>query len=126
MSTKLKLMGVDVASFGDAFATHAGRARHQHRRHAGGGLQEARRQRRQQHLLGGILVGDAADYGQLLQLVQNRMPLPPHPEDLMMPPRAGERSAGLGVDALPDAAQICSCNNVSKGADLRAPSASAS
>ncbi len=47
MSTKLKLMGVDVASFGDAFAADARRARDQRRRHAGRSLQEAGRQPRQ-------------------------------------------------------------------------------
>ena len=76
-----------------------------------------------QLLLGGVLVGDAANYAQLAQLAQNRIPLPPHPEDLLMPPREGGKSAGFGVDALPDAAQICSCNNVEQGADLRARSA---
>jgi nitrite reductase (NADH) large subunit len=115
MSTKLKLMGVDVASFGDAFASTPGA----HVLSVVDTLAEVYKKLvvspDKQHLLGGVLVGDAANYGQLLQLVQNRIPLPPHPEDLMMPPRSGERPAGLGVDALPDAAQICSCNNVSKG-----------
>ena len=41
MSTKLKLLGVDVASFGDAFGSHAGRARRQPLRHQHRRLQEA-------------------------------------------------------------------------------------
>ena len=68
-------------------------------------------------LLGGILIGDASAYGNLLQLVQNQITLPPHPEDLLVPPREGATAPLLGVDNLPDTAQICSCNNVSK-ADL--------
>ena len=115
MSTKLKLMGVDVASFGDAFATTHGA----HVISVVDTLAEVYKKlvisADKQLLLGGVLVGDAANYGQLAQLAQNRIPLPPHPEDLLMPPREGGKSAGFGVDALPDAAQICSCNNVSKG-----------
>ena len=45
------------------------------------------------------------------------MPLPARPESLLV--AAGGRAArvgALGVAALPAAAQICSCNNVSKGA----------
>ena len=113
MSTKLKLMGVDVASFGDAFAACPGA----HVISVVDTLSEVYKKLvvspDKKLLLGGMLVGDAASYGQLLQLVQNRIPLPPHPEELLMPARAGE-PAGLGVDALPDAAQICSCHNVSK------------
>ena len=67
-------------------------------------------------LLGAILVGDASDYGTLLQMALNahaaaRAPRGPDP--------AGARrraSKGLGVDLLPDSALICSCNSVTKGA----------
>jgi nitrite reductase (NADH) large subunit len=115
MSTKLKLLGVDVASFGDAFAATPGA----HVLSIVDTLAEVYKKLvvspDRKRLLGGMLVGDAAAYGQLVQLVQNGITLPPHPEDLIIPPRAGDRPAGLGVDALPDAAQICSCNNVSKG-----------
>jgi len=107
MSTKLKLMGVDVASFGDAFATTHGA----HVISVVDTLAEVYKKlvisADKQLLLGGVLVGDAGNYGQLVQLVQNRIPLPPHPEDLLMPPREGGKSAGFGVDSLPDAAQIC-------------------
>ncbi len=67
-------------------------------------------------LLGGVLVGDASAYSQLLIHVQAEMKLPEHPEDLLFPPREGGTKSGFGVDALPDAAMICSCNNVAKGA----------
>jgi nitrite reductase (NADH) large subunit len=115
MSTKLKLMGVDVASFGDAFGSHAGA-------HVVSLLDTSAALYKKlvlspdrKHLLGGMLVGDASAYGELLQLAQNRIVLPPEPETLILPAGKGERPAGLGVTALPDAAQICSCNNVSKG-----------
>lgn len=121
MSTKLKLLGVDVASFGDHFAKTPGAKEvtlvdsrqgiYKKLVLCGDGTQ----------LLGGILVGDASGYGTLLQFVQNQITLPPHPEDLLMPPREGKVSlATMGVDSLPDTAQICSCNNVSKGDICRA------
>jgi nitrite reductase (NADH) large subunit len=115
MSTKLKLMGVDVASFGDAFGAHKGA-------HVVSLLDTSAALYKKlvlspdrKHLLGGMLVGDASAYGELLQLTQNQIVLPPEPEGLILPAGKGERPAGMGVTALPDAAQICSCNNVSKG-----------
>ena len=61
MSTKLKLLGVDVASFGDAFGAHAGRPRRQPLRHRHRRLQEAGAvSADSKHLLGGMLVGDAS------------------------------------------------------------------
>jgi nitrite reductase (NADH) large subunit len=65
-------------------------------------------------LLGAVLVGDTADYGSLLQYCLNQIDLPDSPMSLILP--AGDGRPALGVDALPDSAQICSCNNVSKGA----------
>jgi nitrite reductase (NADH) large subunit len=117
LSTRLKLMGVDVASFGDAFATTPGAKEVS--------MVDARAQTYKKvvidgegkRLLGGILVGDASNYGVLHQMVQSRLAIPPHPEDLILPPRQGERgSVALGVDAFPDDARICSCENVSKAA----------
>ncbi|MES2755908.1 MAG: nitrite reductase large subunit NirB, partial [Pseudomonadota bacterium] len=68
------------------------------------------------YLLGGVLVGDAAEYGTLLQMMLNRIELPESPEFLILPQSDGSARPALGVDALPDSAQICSCNDVSKGA----------
>ncbi|HSY39623.1 MAG TPA: FAD-dependent oxidoreductase, partial [Polyangia bacterium] len=85
MSTKLKLMGVDVASFGDAFGGHAGA-------HVVSLLDTSAALYKKlvlspdrKHLLGGMLVGDASAYGELLQLAQNRIVLPPEPESLILP-----------------------------------------
>ena len=113
LSTKLKLMGVDVASFGNyeaspdeatplifedpfglvykkLFFSHDGTS-----------------------LLGGILVGDADDYGVLSVLAKSDQPLPCPPADLMGTGRPGESALG-SIDSMPDDAQICSCNNVLK------------
>jgi nitrite reductase (NADH) large subunit len=115
MSTKLKLMGVDVASIGDAHAAGQGARACV--------LIDERRQVYKKlvvnaegtRLLGGILIGGAEEYGTWLQMVQNDLPLPANPEQLMFSPVEaidGHQPAGLA--ALPDSAQICSCNNVSK------------
>ncbi|TWG88425.1 nitrite reductase (NADH) large subunit [Cupriavidus gilardii J11] len=115
MSTKLKLMGVDVASLGDPHGATPGSRAYQF-------IDERKQIYKKlvvsdcgKYLLGGVLVGDAAEYGTLLQMMLNRMPLPESPEFLILPASDGAARPGLGVDALPDSAQICSCNNVSKG-----------
>ncbi|VEB84225.1 nitrite reductase [NAD(P)H] large subunit [Citrobacter koseri] len=76
-------------------------------------------------LLGGVLVGDAADYATLLQMMLNGMALPGQPESLILPALAGSAPKALGVAALPDSAQICSCHNVSKADICQAVSAGA-
>lgn len=114
MSTKLKLLGVDVASFGDNFARTPGSKELVFNNTIAGTYKKLVVSEDGKLLLGGILIGDASAYGNLLQLVQNAITLPPHPEDLLVPPREGGGAPLLGVDNLPDTAQICSCNNVSK------------
>jgi nitrite reductase (NADH) large subunit len=116
MSTKLKLMGVDVASFGDAFSTTP-QAKEVSIVDA---LAETYKKlvisADGKRLLGGILVGDAANYGVLHQMLESGIALPPHPEDLILPPRAvGPMTASVGVDAFADDTRICTCENVSKG-----------
>ncbi len=117
MSTKLKLLGVDVASLGDAHAATPGARTclfSDERRQVYKKLVLSADSRQ---LLGAILVGEAEEYGELLQMMLNGLPLPEAPESLILPAAAGEkRPAGAGIAALPDTAQICSCNNVSKGA----------
>lgn len=120
MSTKLKLLrNVDVASFGDAFAKTPDAKEIAITDAVKGVYKKLVLNQDGSRLLGGILVGDAAAYGTLLQFVQNGIALPPHPEDLLLPPREGTPVA-MGVESLPDTAQICSCNNVSKGEICRA------
>ncbi|MFZ1787481.1 MAG: nitrite reductase large subunit NirB [Saprospiraceae bacterium] len=114
MSTKLKLLGVDVASFGDAIDIH-----HEHTPI----IFENRHEKIYKRvnisadgtkLMGGILVGDATEYNMLLQIYKNGMPLPKNPEDLILGSRNGVGSLN-DVSALPDSAVICSCENVNKG-----------
>ena len=113
MSTKLKLMGVDVCSIGDAHGSAPGALNYVFTDEAAGVYKKLVVAEDRRQLLGAILVGDAADYGTLLQMALNPMALPEHPEDLILPAREGKK--GLGVDMLPDAALICSCNGVTKG-----------
>jgi nitrite reductase (NADH) large subunit len=114
MSTKLKLMGVDVASLGDAHGSTPDALNYVFTDEAAGVYKKLVVSADRKHALGAILVGDTSDYGALLQLALNAVPLPEHPEELILPMRNGG-AKGIGVDALPDGALICSCNNVSKG-----------
>ncbi|MCY4746612.1 nitrite reductase large subunit NirB [Pelomonas sp. UHG3] len=115
MSTKLKLMGVDVASIGDAHGKTPKSRSYQ--------FVDERKQIYKkivvsedgQFLLGAVLVGDAEEYGTLLQMALNGIKLPADPEFLILPSSDGKAKVGIGPDALPDSAQLCSCNNVTKG-----------
>ncbi|WP_128376792.1 nitrite reductase large subunit NirB [Streptomyces cavernae] len=111
LSTKLKLLGVDVASFGDAHGT-ADDCLDVVYSDSRSGLYKKLVIGRDGTLLGGILVGDAEAYGTLKAFTGSVPPV--SPESLVLPAGAGE-SAQLGPTALPDEAIICSCNNVTKG-----------
>ncbi|WP_020683459.1 nitrite reductase large subunit NirB [Marinobacterium rhizophilum] len=116
MSTKLKLMGVDVASIGDAHGHTPGARNYTYLDEACGVYKKIVVNESGSTLLGAILVGDAEDYGTLLQYALNGIELPEFPDSLILPQRGGDgKPAGLGVAALPEAAQICSCHDVSKG-----------
>ncbi|MGQ0844738.1 MAG: nitrite reductase large subunit NirB [Sporichthyaceae bacterium] len=114
MSTKLKLLGVDVASFGDAFATTPGSLELTYADPLAGTYKKLVVTGDGKYLLGGILVGDASSYLTLRPLAGADIPLPPDPHELILPARSGA-PGGAGVVGLPDAATICSCENVSKG-----------
>ncbi|MDV6301371.1 MULTISPECIES: nitrite reductase large subunit NirB [Rhodococcus] len=109
MSTKLKLMGVDVASFGDAMAATPGALEVVFSDAPKGTYAKLVVTDDAKTLLGGILVGDASAYSLLRPLVGRE--LPGDPGALISP--AAEQ---VGIGALPDDAEICSCNGVSKGA----------
>ncbi|MEK6242992.1 MAG: nitrite reductase large subunit NirB [Pseudomonadota bacterium] len=114
MSTKLKLMGVDVCSIGDAHGSAPGALNYVFTDEAAGVYKKLVVAEDRKQLLGAILVGDATDYGTLLQMALNPLPLPEHPEELILPAREGKK--GLGIELLPDSALVCSCNGVTKGA----------
>ncbi len=125
MSTKLKLLGVDVASIGDAHGKTPGSYAYSFIDEANEIYKKIVVSADGRHLLGGILVGDADDYGSLLQYCLNGIELPERPERLILPLHDGDDKPGLGVAALPASAQICSCNNVSKGVLIAAVDAGA-
>jgi nitrite reductase (NADH) large subunit len=124
MSTKLKLMGVDVASIGDAHAKSQGALVYTYQNGATEVYKRLVVSQDKKQLLGAVLVGDASGYGTLLQYCLNGIELPENPDALILPPR-GDESVGLGPDALPMSAQICSCYDVSKGAICQAIEAGA-
>ncbi|PWC12534.1 nitrite reductase (NAD(P)H) small subunit [Brenneria corticis] len=115
MSTKLKLLGVEVASIGDAHDRAAGSQSYQWTDGPHEVYKKIVVSADGKRLLGAVLIGDSADYSTLLQMMLNDMPLPAHPESLILPARSGDAPKGLGVAALPAGAPICSCHNVSKG-----------
>jgi nitrite reductase (NADH) large subunit len=112
MSTKLKLLGVDVASFGDALATgnvsevtYVDDVEHVYRKlvlSADG-----------KKLIGGVLVGDASAYDVLRATSASGGTLPARPAEMVVPASGGE--GWLGAGALVDNALVCSCNTVTKG-----------
>jgi nitrite reductase (NADH) large subunit len=115
MSTKLKLIGVDVASFGDPFITGNGIKTIAINDSHKAVYKRINISEDGKTLLGGILVGDAEQYNMLLQTCKNKVVLPPNPEDVILGSRGGEGDGGAGVTSLPDDALICSCESVSKG-----------
>ncbi len=119
MSTKLKLLGVDVASFGDAFAATDGALELTYADAVAGVYKKlvvAESEDGTFRLLGGILVGDASAYGVLRPMVSSGIALPDNPEQLILP-----ASSGLQL-GMPDEAQVCSCNDVTKADILHAVS----
>jgi len=123
MSTKLKLIGIDVASFGDPFAGNPyiagtdqkGVRSIVFRDQSKGIYKRVNISPDGKYLLGGVLVGDASQFGMLQQTVNNKIILPANPEDLILGSRGGAGSEDSGVANLPDDALICSCEAITKG-----------
>ncbi|GFF30107.1 nitrite reductase [NAD(P)H] [Aspergillus udagawae] len=138
LSTKLKLLGVDVASFGDFFADRDGPKFLPGRRPSivDGSVRSSDGDREPnvkaltykdpfagvykkylftmdgKYLLGGMMIGDTKDYVKLNQMVKSQRPLEVPPSQFILgAQKDGEETA----DDLDDDAQICSCHNVTKG-----------
>ncbi|WP_199441440.1 nitrite reductase large subunit NirB [Umezawaea beigongshangensis] len=107
-STKLKLLGVDVASFGDAHATAEGSLEVVLNNAVAGTYAKLVVSDDAKTLLGGVLVGDASSYPLLRPLVGREVPGDPA---ALISPAGGEP---VGLDALPADAQVCSCHAVTK------------
>lgn len=108
-ATKLKLSGVDVASFGDTRAEQDGALEIVYADPARGLYQKLVVSDDARTLLGGVFVGDAEPYAALRPLLGR---------ELGSEPGAYLSAAGgamPGGDDLPDDALVCSCNNVSAG-----------
>ena len=114
MSTKLKLIGVDVASFGEPFAAGDEVRTLVYEDTMKGIYKRINISADGKQLLGGILIGDAEQYNMLLQTCKNKTVLPPNPEEMMLGARNGEAAAGAGVLGLPGEAVICSCEGITK------------
>ncbi len=113
MSTKLKLMGMDVGSIGDAHARTDGCKSYVYSNQPDQIYKKIVVSPDGKELIGAVLVGDTSEYDSLLQYALNGIELPENPDGLILP-SSGEKPT-LGVDALPDTATICSCLNVTKG-----------
>ncbi|GBQ16368.1 nitrite reductase large subunit NirB [Swaminathania salitolerans] len=114
MSTKLKLLGVDVGSIGDAQGAEPGSTSYRFVGEAEGAYRRLVISADGKRVTGAVLVGDNSYYDTILQFVQNAIRPPADPAALILP--RGEGAALLGSDSLPDTATICSCHNVTKGA----------
>jgi nitrite reductase (NADH) large subunit len=114
MSAKLKLMGIDVASFGKYELSADDATPLTYEDPFGGVYRKLFFSKDGTKLHGGILVGDAGDYGRLLMLSKETGPLSCTPTELL----GGRTSSntGAGAEQFADDAQVCSCNNVTKGA----------
>jgi nitrite reductase (NADH) large subunit len=108
-ATKLKLSGVDVASFGDALARTEQALEIVYADPARGLYQKLVMTDDAKTLLGGIFVGDASPYASLRPLLGTQ---------LSSEPAAYLSASGMeppANDELPDAALVCACNNVAAG-----------
>ncbi|PKF50857.1 nitrite reductase large subunit NirB [Enterovibrio nigricans] len=120
MSTKLKLLGVDVASLGDAQGNTPGAQFYTF----SDGIEQVYKRiivsEDGKKLLGAVLVGDTESYSSLLQTLLNDLPLPEYPSVLLLSDGAADSDSGAaGLANLPDEALICSCYDVTKG-DIKA------
>ncbi|KAI9374963.1 hypothetical protein BJX61DRAFT_550430 [Aspergillus egyptiacus] len=138
LSTKLKLLGVDVASFGDFFADRDGPKFLPGQRPDLEGTQDQSATGEKEppvkaltyrdpfggvykkylftmdgkYLLGGMMIGDTKDYVKLNQMVKTQKPLEVPPSEFILGAQSGGEE---NADDLDDGTQICSCHNVTKG-----------
>lgn len=112
VATRLKLLGVDMATFGDPFASGGDVDTITFQDFRRGLYKRVNIARDADIVLGGMLVGDVSQHAHLMHMVESRTPVPDPAESLVV--GGGEMSGG--PDALPDSAQICSCESVAKGA----------
>ncbi len=110
-STKLKLLGVEVATFGDAFGASPGSLDVVFVDHIRGIYKKLVLSDDAKQLRGGIMVGDATNYALLRSIAASDKSLDADPEQYLMP----QNAAPIGAKSLPDNANVCSCHNVDAG-----------
>lgn len=115
MSTKLKLLGIHVASFGDCFAADDTCQPLVYRDPFSGVYKKYLFTKDGKKLLGGMMIGDTNDYAKLLGMVKAGKRLQTPPSELILGIKGTKEEQHGGADTLPDDTQICSCNNVTKG-----------
>ncbi|GAB3083685.1 nitrite reductase large subunit NirB [Isoptericola nanjingensis] len=108
-ATKLKLSGVDVASFGDAHGRTEKSVEIVWADPLRGVYSKLVMADDARTLLGGVFVGDAGPYASLRPMLGAE--LPGDPSAFLLP----EGAVGAPTLELPDDANVCSCNNVSAG-----------
>ena len=116
LSTKLKLMGVDVASFGDAFGATPGALSMTLSDPVTNTYKRLVVSEDGSKVLGGVLVGDASAYAALSAMARGDLATPANLAELLGPPNTTTGTNTGLMASLSESAPICSCNNVSKGA----------
>ena len=111
LSTKLKLIGVDVASFGDCLDEEEQYKSIVIEDSLNGIYKRINIDQDTNTLKGGILVGDISEYTSFHQKYMGQTALPDQPESLLLGSASGE---GSGVEDMPDDAIVCTCESVSK------------
>jgi nitrite reductase (NADH) large subunit len=111
MSTKLKLLGVEVGSIGDAHGNTPNSQSYSFIDSVLGTYKKIVVSDDGKTLLGAVLVGDTSEYSHWLPLVLNKVALTEPPEHLLLPEIEGSAAS---IDSLPDNTQICACYDVSK------------
>ncbi len=75
---------------------------------------------RDDRLIGAVLYGEARDSAWYFDHIRNATDISALRDTLVFGPAAGNGGEAPGVEALPDSAEICGCNGVSKGKILAA------
>ncbi|MFO0694976.1 MAG: nitrite reductase large subunit NirB [Polyangiales bacterium] len=113
LSTRLKLLGTDVASVGDPFVDGPEVRSIVYQDLVKGVYKKLVLSADGKLVLGAVLVGDASDFGTLLGHYRTKDPLPEPPESVLF----GAMEVTGGKSKGPSTKQsVCSCNNVTRGA----------
>ncbi|GAC1653320.1 MAG: NADPH-nitrite reductase [Gemmatimonadaceae bacterium] len=111
VSTKLKVMGIDLAVMGESRPQDAADEVVSYSEPSRGVYKKLIV--REGRLAGAIVLGDGVAVPSLLRAFDQHTSLPENRGELLFPGRDGERV--VGAADLPDDAQVCNCNGVAKG-----------